>query len=113
MIHPEIFGPGGNIPVLAAADICVLRGSCTGLFAAIRASRLGVKVVIVGNKSGRGATRASYFIDATDDGNVAERAGLESYRSSLSLLTLLLLLLLSFSCPLSPVLPSNPEKTNQ
>ena len=47
MIPPEIFESGGTIPIIAEADICVLGGSCTGLFAAIRASRLGAKVVIV------------------------------------------------------------------
>lgn len=36
-----------NVPVLARADLCVLGGSCTGVFAAVRAARLGVKVVLV------------------------------------------------------------------
>lgn len=36
-----------NIPVIEDVDICVLGGSCTGVFAAIRAARLGAKVVIV------------------------------------------------------------------
>lgn len=36
-----------DIPVIHEADICVLGGSCTGVFAAVRAARLGVKVVLV------------------------------------------------------------------
>ncbi|MFH1496634.1 MAG: FAD-dependent oxidoreductase [Verrucomicrobiota bacterium] len=39
--------PARDIPVIYEADICVLGGSCTGLFAAIRAARLGARVVIV------------------------------------------------------------------
>jgi hypothetical protein len=34
-------------PVIAECDVCVLGGSCTGVFAAIRAARLGASVVIV------------------------------------------------------------------
>ncbi len=36
-----------EVQVIHEADICVLGGSCTGVFAAIRAARLGAKVVIV------------------------------------------------------------------
>jgi len=39
--------PARDIPVIHEADICVLGGSCTGLFAAIRAARLGARVAIV------------------------------------------------------------------
>lgn len=39
--------PGESLPVVEDADICVVGGSCTGVFAAIRAARLGAKVVIV------------------------------------------------------------------
>ncbi|RRJ98958.1 FAD-dependent oxidoreductase [Opitutaceae bacterium TAV4] len=39
--------PARSIPVSHEADICVLGGSCTGLFAAVRAARLGARVVIV------------------------------------------------------------------
>ena len=39
--------PARNIPVIHEADVCVLGGSCTGLFAAVRAARLGARVVIV------------------------------------------------------------------
>ncbi len=36
-----------EIPVIHEADVCVIGGSCTGVFAAVRAARLGAKVVIV------------------------------------------------------------------
>jgi hypothetical protein len=39
--------PSRNIPIIHEADVCVLGGSCTGLFAAVRAARLGARVVIV------------------------------------------------------------------
>jgi len=39
--------PARDIPVVHEADVCVLGGSCTGLFAAVRAARLGARVVIV------------------------------------------------------------------
>lgn len=36
-----------SVPVIEDVDICVLGGSCTGVFAAVRAARLGASVVIV------------------------------------------------------------------
>jgi hypothetical protein len=36
-----------NIRILEEADLCVAGGSCTGVFAAIRAARLGLKVVLL------------------------------------------------------------------
>ncbi|MEW6356597.1 MAG: FAD-dependent oxidoreductase [Planctomycetota bacterium] len=43
MIHED----ARDIPVAAECDICVIGGSCTGVFAAVRAARLGAKVVVV------------------------------------------------------------------
>lgn len=48
-----------DIPVLGEYDLCVLGGSCTGLFAAVRAARLGLSVALVeqmGNFGGVAAT---------------------------------------------------------
>ncbi|MEX1089704.1 MAG: FAD-dependent oxidoreductase [Phycisphaeraceae bacterium] len=42
-----IFEPSRQVPVIHEADVCVLGGSCTGVFAAIRAARLGASVVLV------------------------------------------------------------------
>ncbi len=39
--------PAREIPVIQEVDLCVLGGSCTGVFAAIRAARLGLSVAIV------------------------------------------------------------------
>lgn len=44
---PEILIPAEKVPVKITADICVIGGSCTGVFAAVRAARLGKKVVLL------------------------------------------------------------------
>ena len=36
-----------EVPVAADVDLCVVGGSCTGVFAAVRAARLGLKVAVV------------------------------------------------------------------
>jgi len=43
----NVLEPPRTIPVIEEADVCVLGGSCTGVFAAIRAARLGARVVLV------------------------------------------------------------------
>lgn len=42
-IHEE----ARDIPIIHTCDICVVGGSCTGVFAAVRAAQLGVKVALV------------------------------------------------------------------
>ncbi|HNX05933.1 MAG TPA: FAD-dependent oxidoreductase, partial [Opitutales bacterium] len=42
-----VFEEPRNTPILHECDLCVIGGSCTGLFAAIRAARLGLSVAIV------------------------------------------------------------------
>ena len=42
-----IVEPAKELPVVLETDICVIGGSCTGLFAAVRAARLGARVAIV------------------------------------------------------------------
>lgn len=39
--------PGSKIPVVDEVDLVVVGGSCTGVFAAVRASRLGLRVAVV------------------------------------------------------------------
>ncbi len=39
--------PARQTPVVAEADVCVLGGSCTGVFAAVAAARRGARVVLV------------------------------------------------------------------
>lgn len=43
----EILIPAEKIKIIDTADICVIGGSCTGVFAAVRAARLGAKVVLI------------------------------------------------------------------
>ena len=52
--------PARQIPVVEECDVCVVGGSCTGAFAAIAASRLGAKVVLIeGNGFFGGVATAS------------------------------------------------------
>ncbi len=39
--------PACQTPVVGEVDLCVLGGSCTGVFAAVRAARLGLSVVLI------------------------------------------------------------------
>lgn len=42
-----IFEPSRSLPVISEVDVCVLGGSCTGVFAAVRAARRGLRVAMV------------------------------------------------------------------
>ncbi|MCH8540698.1 MAG: FAD-dependent oxidoreductase [Opitutales bacterium] len=44
--------PSRDLPIICEVDVCVLGGSCTGVFAAVRAARRGLRVAIV-EKSNR------------------------------------------------------------
>jgi Dehydrogenases (flavoproteins) len=46
--------PAREIPVIGEYDLCVIGGSCTGVFAALRAARLGLSVAIVERMGGLG-----------------------------------------------------------
>jgi ribulose 1,5-bisphosphate synthetase/thiazole synthase len=52
-----------NLPVIREVDICVLGGSCTGVFAAVRAARLGAKVVIVEKQNAFGGVATSSLVN--------------------------------------------------
>ena len=39
--------PGRKVPVVCEVDVAVIGGSCTGVFAAVRAARMGMRVAIV------------------------------------------------------------------
>ena len=39
--------PARDVPVAWEGDLCVLGGSCTGVFAAVAAARRGLKVALV------------------------------------------------------------------
>lgn len=42
-----LFEPTRQVPVVGEFDLCVVGGSCTGVFAAVRAARLGLSVALV------------------------------------------------------------------
>ena len=44
---PVIVVPSEKVPVVRTVDLCVIGGSCTGVFAAVRAARLGKSVVLL------------------------------------------------------------------
>ncbi|MGG1550241.1 FAD-dependent oxidoreductase [Paenibacillus ferrarius] len=52
-----------SVPVIYEADICVLGGSCTGVFAAVRAARLGASVVIVEKQNSFGGVATSGLVN--------------------------------------------------
>jgi ribulose 1,5-bisphosphate synthetase/thiazole synthase len=56
--------PSRQLPVIHEADICVLGGSGTGLFAAVRAARLGAKVVIVEKQNCFGGVATLSMVNA-------------------------------------------------
>ena len=43
----EITEPARRVPVAWQGDLCVVGGSCTGVFAAVRAARLGLSVALI------------------------------------------------------------------
>lgn len=54
--------PRRHIPVIAEADLCVVGGSCTGVFAAVRAARLGASVVLVERSNCFGGTATNGLV---------------------------------------------------
>jgi hypothetical protein len=55
--------PARNIPVIHEADICVVGGSCTGVFAAVRAARLGARVAMVEKQSAFGGVATQGLVN--------------------------------------------------
>lgn len=51
------------IPVTYEADLCVIGGSCTGVFAAVRAARLGLKVVLVEKQNSLGGVATNSLVN--------------------------------------------------
>lgn len=48
---PVVSEPARLVSVCHEADLCVIGGSCTGLFAAVRAARLGLSVAVIEQQS--------------------------------------------------------------
>lgn len=57
-----IIEPAKKVPVRASADICVVGGSATGVFAAVRAARLGAEVILIEKAGSLGGTAASGLV---------------------------------------------------
>ena len=55
--------PERQIKVVSDVDLCVVGGSCTGVFAAVRAARLGVRVAIVEKQSCFGGTATAGLVN--------------------------------------------------
>lgn len=70
-----ILEPERKISVIEDADLCVIGGSCTGVFAAVRAARLGLKVVllekhnILGGTAVTGLVNIWHSLHDTDENN--------------------------------------------
>jgi hypothetical protein len=59
----EIIIPSQKVPVIDEANICVIGGSCSGVFAAIRAARLGAKVIIIEKQNRFGGVATSSLVN--------------------------------------------------
>ena len=54
--------PAKNIDIINECDICVIGGSCTGLFAAVRAARLGASVTLIEKQNCLGGVATSGLV---------------------------------------------------
>jgi len=52
-----------STPVVQTCDVCVLGGSCTGVFAAVRAAQMGAKVAIVEKQNAFGGVATSGLVN--------------------------------------------------
>ena len=52
-----------GLPVINDVDICILGGSCTGVFAAVRASRLGARIAIVEKQNAFGGVATNSMVN--------------------------------------------------
>jgi glycine/D-amino acid oxidase-like deaminating enzyme len=59
----EILEPARSIPVVHDCDVCVLGGSCTGVFAAVRAAQMGAKVALVEKQNSFGGVATSGLVN--------------------------------------------------
>lgn len=55
--------PARDVPVIGHFDLCVVGGSCTGLFAAVAAARLGASVCLVENLGFFGGTATASMVN--------------------------------------------------
>lgn len=55
--------PGRDVPVVNECDVCVIGGSCTGVFAAVRAARLGRSVTLIEKTNAFGGVATNGFVN--------------------------------------------------
>lgn len=60
---PENTTGSAKLPMRRQVDLCVLGGSCTGVFAAVRAARLGAKVAIIERQNCFGGVATSAMVN--------------------------------------------------
>ena len=58
----EVIIPSRKVPVIGKTGVCVIGGSCTGVFAAVRAARLGAEVMIVEKQNRFGGVAVSGMV---------------------------------------------------
>ena len=58
-----IIEPQKRLQVCEEVDLCVIGGSCTGLFAAVRAARLGLRVALVEKLNCLGGTATAGMVN--------------------------------------------------
>lgn len=55
--------PARDVSVIETCDVCVIGGSCTGVFAAVRAAEMGAKVVLVEKQNTFGGVATSGLVN--------------------------------------------------
>lgn len=63
MAMNKIFEPAKEIPIVDDVDICVIGGGCTGVFAAVRAARLGARVAIIEKQNSFGGVATNGMVN--------------------------------------------------
>ena len=58
----HVIDPACSIPVIEDVDVCVVGGSCTGVFAAVRAARAGARVAIIEKQNCFGGVATSGMV---------------------------------------------------
>lgn len=63
--------PARETPVVHECDVCVVGGSCTGVFAAVAAARLGAKVALIESNGFFGGVATASLVNCNQMGQAA------------------------------------------